>query len=237
MQLSELRTQSRRYTRTNSTNYLDATLDADINIANGEIWMTILEAEGYKNTGGDFKVINNMSTVGLVAQDLGFNGEYPFPSTALQIDSAEISYDGTKWYQAEVIDKRDCSSSIFSEEQYNDEYSQQYPKIFIFRDSYFIRPTLDVAGDITDGIKLSIIARQDTLALTTDSPSFESNFHNLIPLKVAQDYSLIYPEKANPRIDAKIQILESQLISFYQDRTPIDLKLKALPQERGLNNW
>ena len=237
MELTDIRTQSRRYTHTNSSNYPDATLDADINIANGEIWMTILEAEGYKNTGGDFKVIDNLSTSGLVAQDLGFNGEYPFPSSALQIDSAEISYDGSMWYQAEVIDKRDCSSSVFNEEQYNVEYSQQYPKIFIFRDSYFIRPTNDTDSDITDGIKLTIIARQDSLVDSADTPSFESNFHNLIPLKVSQDYALIFPEKANPRIDAKIQILESQLISFYQDRTPNDKRVRALPQERGLNNW
>ena len=235
--LDQIRARVRKFTHTNATNYTDADIDRDANLSNGEIWMTILEAEGYKNTGGDFKVQDLISTIGLVAQDLGFNGEYPFPSLALLIDRAEISYDGLNWREAEIIDKSDTLSSVFQEDSYNIAYSQTNPKIFIFRDSYFVRPTKNTAGNITDGIKLCILARQEGLSNDSDSPQFETNFHELIPLKVAQDYSLVFPEKRNPYIDKKILELEGQLISFYQERTPMNIRLKSDIRERGLNNW
>lgn len=232
-----MRARVRKWTRTNATNYTDADINRDLNLSLGEIWMTIIEAEGYKNTGGDFKVQDNLSTVGLNPQDLGYNGEYPFPSLALIIDGAEISYNGTDWYRAEIIDKSNTLSSFFNESDYNLEFSVLRPKIFIYRDSYFIRPTKDTVNDITDGIKLAIIARQDLLSLDTDYPSFEMNFHNLVPLKTAQDFSMQYPEKRNAYVDQKIQILEAQLISYYTSRTLIEPRIQALPQERGLRHW
>ena len=241
--LDEMRARVRKWTRTNATNYTDADINRDLNLSLGEVWMTILEAEGYRNTGGDFKVQDNLSTVGLVPDPntgicpLGYNGEYPFPSLALMIDRAEISYDGLNWYAAEIIDKSNTLSSFFNETDYNLEFSVLRPKIFVYRDSYFIRPTIDIAGDITDGIKLAIIARQDLLSVDSDFPSFEMNFHNLVPLKTAQDFSMQYPEKRNAYVDQKIQILEAQLISYYQSRTLIEPRIQALPQERGLRHW
>jgi hypothetical protein len=234
MNLTTLRSQARKYTKTNATNYIDADLDADINIANGEIHMMILEAEGYKNTGGDFKVIDHENTTGLVAQDLGYNGEYPFPSIAVKLEEVYVKYVSTADYvKAEIVDKSELSSEMFEDTGI---YDATNPKVFIYRDSFFIRPLL-TATTVTDGIKLLVLARQDTLTEVTDSPTFESNFHNLIPLKVAQDYYLVYPDKYNPRIDKKVNELESQLITFYQDRSPVTPRFQEASDDRGLTNW
>jgi hypothetical protein len=234
MNLTTLRAQCRKYTKTNATNYLDADLDADINIANGEIHMMILESEGFKNTGGDFKVIDHENTTGLVAQDLGYNGEYPFPAIAVKLEEIYIKYNANDDYvRAEIEDKSDLSSEMFKD---NGIYNETRPKIFVYRDSFFIRPLMTTAT-VVDGIKLLVLARQDTLTLATDSPTFESNFHNLIPLKVAQDYYLVYPDKYNPRIDKKINELESQIITFYHDRSPILPRFQGAYHDRGLNNW
>jgi hypothetical protein len=234
MDLTTLRSQARKYTRTNSTNYPNATLDADLNIANGEIWMMIIEAEGYKNTGGDFKVLDHEDTTSLTPQELGYNGEYPFPSIACKLEEVHIKYDSADDYaKAEIIDKSEIDSEMFND---NGIYDKSNPKVFVYRDSYFIRPLL-TDTTVTDGIKLLIQQRQDTLTNATDEPNFESNFHNLLPLKVAQDYYLIYPDKYNPRIDKKVDELENQLISFYRDRHPNVTQMKPINDDRGLKNW
>ena len=234
MNLTTLRSQARKYTKTNDTNYTDTNLDADLNIANGEIHMMILEAEGYKNTGGDFKVIDHENTTSLVAQDLGYNGEYPFPAIAVKLEEVYVKYVSTADYvKAEIVDKSELSSEMFEE---TGAYDETNPKVFIYRDSFFIRPLL-TDTTVTDGIKLLVLARQDTLTLVTDSPTFESNFHNLIPLKVAQDYYLVYPDKYNPRIDKKVNELESQIITFYHDRSPVVSRFQETSDDRGLTNW
>jgi hypothetical protein len=196
--------------------------------------MMILEAEGFKNTGGDFKVIDHENTTGLVAQDLGYNGEYPFPSIAVKLEEVYVKYVSTDDYvKAEIVDKSELSSEMFED---TGAYDETNPKVFIYRDSFFIRPLL-TATTVTDGIKLLVLARQDTLTNASDSPTFESNFHNLIPLKVAQDYYLVYPDKYNPRIDKKVNELESQLITFYQDRSPVVARFQETSDDRGLTNW
>jgi hypothetical protein len=234
MDLSTLRSRARKYTKTNATNYVNADLDEDINIACGEVHMMILEAEGYKNTGGGFKVIDHEDTTSLSEGELGYNGEYPFDSDMLRIEEAHIKYDSTDdYYPAEIIDRSEVGSEMFND---NETFDQASPKIFIFRDSYFIRPIL-TDTTVTDGIKLLATLRQNTLVNTTDTPSFESNFHNLIPLKVAQDWYLTNPDKYNPRIDKKVQELESQLISFYQERTPNVARFRETSYDRGIKNW
>lgn len=231
MTLTQLRSQARKYTRTNETNYVDATLDFDINQAYGEVWMTILEAEGYRNISGSFKTHDMVSTSGLVAGDVGYNGEYPFPSDALDIETIEVSYDGTSWSQAEIIDNRTTTSSKFNEDLINAEYSQSSPKVFMFRDSIFVRPLKETTGDITDGVKLKISQRQTALTLGTDSPLFESNFHNIIPLKVAMDFFLVHPEKYNQLIERKLNELEAQMIAFYQDRIPVVRRFQVIKEQ------
>lgn len=231
MNLTALQAASRAYTKTNSTNYPDATLNQDVNIVYGELWMSILEAEGYKNIAGDFKVYDLISTSGLSAGSIGYNGEYPFPASALDIEEAEISYDGVKWTPAEIIDRRNYSSSEFDESEINATYSQSSPKIWIYRNSYFVRPLKDTTGDITDGIKLSVQKRQLALTTGTDTPEFESNFHDLIPLRVAKKFYRLHPEKYNKLVVEDGDMLEAQMRSYYQDRIQVVRRFKTIKEQ------
>lgn len=234
MDLTALRAKSRRYTKTTATNYPNTDLDADINIANGEIHMIILEAEGYSNTNGGFEAIDLEDTSSLTEGELGYYGEYPFPSDSLEVLEAHIKYTSTGDYvQAEIINRNEVGSEMFED---NEIYSTAAPKIFIFRDSYFVRPLL-TDTTVTDGIKLLVTSRQDDLSEATDEPTFEKNFHNLIPLKVALDYYLIYPEKYNPRIDKKAQEQEAMLISHYQSKIKLPKRMRTNDTDRGLENW
>jgi hypothetical protein len=171
-----------------------------------------------------------------VPTDIGYNGEYPFPSQAIALEKVEVSYNGTDYIKADIINNSDVDSSQFSADDIAATYSEQDPKIFIYRDSYFVRP-LNNVDTVTNGLKLFIRGRQSALVAPSDVPLFEENLHKLIPLKVAQDYAIIYPEKANSKIDAKIMVLEAQLISLYESRTPIESQFKSPKQDRGLRNW
>lgn len=225
MTLAELRTISRRKTKTTSLNYPDATLDSDINIAYGKVWMLLQEAEGYRNTGGDFEVIDFESNTGLGEQDLGYNGEYPMPvgdadtPGAISLLEAHINYgQGNDFRKAEIVNRSSLPASLFSDD--NAYYSELSPKVIVFRDSYFIRPTNDNAT-VTDGIKLLTCARQPELVDATDEPIFESNFHELIAYYVTYGYWEEYPEKFNAVIKQNGRELEEQAISLYESRVPL----------------
>jgi hypothetical protein len=227
-----LRNQARKYTKTNTTNYPDSELDADLNIANGEIHMMIMESEGYKNTGGDFKVNDFICTTGLTEQEEGYNGEYPNPTDAFRVEEYYLDY-GDGHVKAEIISKSEVGSEMFQD---LGGYSKARPKVFVFRDSYFTRPLL-TDPTVTDGIKLLISSGPKTIVETvsdsnteTSEPQFASTFHNLVALKVAQDYYLVNPDKYNPRIDKKAQELEAQLISLCESKVPQEKKLQAVKE-------
>lgn len=230
MTLAELRASARRKTKTTATNYTNSDLDSDINIAYGKIWLMLQEAEGYRNTGGDFETIDFESDTGLTEQSLGYKGEYPIPvpndnpgaSGAISIAEVHVKYPSADYVKAEIVNRSNLPASMFSDD--NDYYSKEHPKVFQFRDSYFVRPTNE-GTTVTDGIKLLTIRRQPTLTDVGDEPLFEPNLHELIPYYVAIGYYEIYPEKYNVRIERGKNELESQAISLYESRVPIVKRL------------
>ena len=134
MTLADLRSSIRRKTKTNSTNYPNADIDSDINIAYGKVWLMLQEAEGYKNTGGDFETIDFEDETGLDEQDLGYNGEYPFPvpnddpgaAGAISVLEVHVNY-GDDYKKAEIINRSNTDASIFSDDDAY--YSEQSPKV------------------------------------------------------------------------------------------------------------
>lgn len=226
MTLQELRASVRKKTHTNSSNYPDETLDQDINNAYGKVWLMLQEAEGYRNTGGDFEVIDFEDSTNLTEQDLGYNGEYPIPvgdddeniPGAVSILEVHVDY-GDGYKKAEIINRSSLSASMFSDD--NGFYSEQSPKVFIFRDSYFVRPKNETGSTITDGIKLLTMARQPELIEATDEPIFERNLHELVAYYTTYAFWEEYPEKYNAFTRQNGQELESQAISLYESRIPL----------------
>ena len=228
MTLQELRDSVRRKTKTNTTNYGNTELDSDINLAYGKVWLMLQEAEGYKNLGADFEVIDFESETGLAEQDLGYNGEYPMPvgddfeniPGAISLQEVHVDY-GDGYKKAEIINRRALSVSMFNEDQ-DDYYSEQYPKVFVLRDSYLIRPKNNTGATITDGIKLVTLARQPVLIETTDEPAFEKNLHELIAYYTAMGFFEFNPEKYNAIVEKNKNELESQAISLYESKVPLE---------------
>lgn len=230
MTLAELRTACRKKTKTTATNYSNSDLNADINLAYGKVFLMLQEAEGYRNTGGDFETIDFEDDDGLQEQDLGYNGEYPMPvgdpeeniPGAIQILEAHINY-GDGYKKAEIVNRSSLPVSLFSDDSAY--YSELSPKVFVFRDSYFVRPKNTTGETIEDGIKLLTIARQPQLEDDTDEPIFEKNLHELIAYEVYMMYCEQYPEKYNPITEKKYRELEAQAISLYEARVPLVKRL------------
>lgn len=236
MTLAEIRASCRKKTKTNASNYPNEELDVDIHNAYGKVWLLLQEAEGYRNTGGDFEVIDFESETGLTEQDLGYNGEYPMPvgddddniPGAIQLLEAHIKYRDNDYRKAEIINRSDLRASMFSDDSAF--YSELSPKVFVYRDSYVVRPK-NTGATVEDGIKLLTLARNPELREDDDEPAFEKNLHELIPYYVAMNYFEIYPEKYNPRIEVGKNELESQAISLYESRVPKEKRLKTVKEK------
>ena len=62
---------------------------------------------------------------------------------------------------------------------------------------------------------------------TIDTPVFEANFHNLVPLKTAKAYSLRHPDKYNPAWAREYKDLFDGFQAFYRNR--ISIKRQVIP--------
>lgn len=225
MQLTEIRELSRDYKHTVVANDPDDKLDKQINRANNKIKELIMEAEGHQNVGGSFKITNFVSSEGLVAGNNGYNGEYTKPKGAV-IDEVHVDY-GTGAVKSEIIDKSELSSSMFEEDIHA---TKDKPKVFLFRDSYFVRPLND-GPTVIGGLKLLVQSVEDELVEETDEPSWYPSFHELIPLYVALEYYRKFPDKYNAKVANDAQVIEEQLISKIENENPTYQRLQTVKEQ------
>lgn len=226
MNVEKIKERARRYSRTNAANYLDTQLLEDINIVYHDINLQILKAQGYKNLGQDYKTYDLVDMSALTEGSIGYRGEFPFPADAIRIERIELDY-GNGYVEVKLIRLSDLEGSAFDEESYD--YSKNAPVAFILRDSIHIRP-LHLTTTVVDGLKLVVAEQVTPLVNDTDEPNFDDSLHDLIPLKTAQNLSLIYPEKANSRIDQKVADMEADLYDVYERQVPLYQTMKPKKQ-------
>ena len=233
MQLSEIRTQTRFYTRTNTTTFSDTDLDREANNAYDALILDIIRAQGYVNLLGNETETDLISTDGLSAGDNGFNGEYAFPTNFLRPTRFELLYtaSGTP-YKATIYDMPENSSSEYNEDTINSTFKQTEPFVMFFRNGYRTRPVND-STTVVGGIHIWYEKRHDALSNDTDAPVFEASLHNLIPLKVAMMYALKYPEKYNSLWNREYNSMMKKLRAFYRHRLKIGKQ--AIPQRFNFN--
>lgn len=229
MQLSEIRTETRFITRTDTNTFGNTDLDREANIAIKKIILEILKVEGYKNIAGKHVSTTLLSTDGLVAGDLGFDGEYPFPTDMLRPTRFELLYDTTERpKKAYIYDQIENPLSETDDDDLVELASESNPVIKFFHDSYFIRPLKTTTGDITGGINIWYEARQADLSADADEPGFEESLHDLFPLMIAERFYLRHPSKRNVAVLNEKEDLMKQLRSFYKRRVPKVKQAKAL---------
>jgi hypothetical protein len=159
--------------------------------------------------------------VGLSIGDVGYNGEYPFPTDLLKPVRLEVSYDGTNWIKCNIYDNSENERSEYVDSQLAGTFSEAGPRVDFTRDSYKLRPPKISAGDIANGIYIEYEKRQTDLT-ASDSPDFEENLHNILSFDMAMDEYLMHTSKhdANWKMSFDIERAKSEdrFRDYYKNR-------------------
>jgi len=231
MNVASLLSKAYRITNTNSTTFLDGNSTnvlAELNTCYGHRTLDI------KNLRVDFNSLikevytDLLSTDGLVAGDLGFNGEYPFDTDTFNPVRFEVSYDGTTWRTCQVYDiAENTSGSEHNEDSIQSIFSESNPFVRFERDSYFIRPLKTTADDVTAGIHIWYEKRQSDL--TTGSPDFETNLHDILVYDLAYLERLMHPAKYSNEwrndFDMERAKMEKRFNEFMKNRFKRNMKM------------
>lgn len=209
---------------TNSTRITDQYLVDGLNIDDGELVMVALNSAPDHNFKQAEAWTDFVSASGLIDGDIGFNGEYPFPTDLIKPLRAEVSYDGITWVEATVYDI--ASSPAQSEhnfDQVQGDFSQAQPYIRFERDSYFVRPLTETT--IAAGIHIWYEKRQPTMLVAdieSDTPSIEVNFHRLYvvrgALRAMRKFRNDYNQNDRSELRNEQMDLEARFSKFMKNR-------------------
>jgi hypothetical protein len=232
MNVASIKSKAYRLTNRNSTTFLNgvaADILSEINTQYGLRILDILKVQVDRNSSQNEATTDLLSTSGLTAGQLGFNGEYPFPTDLLKPIRVEVSYDGTTWYPTSYYDVYENTGSEHSEDSINSTFSQSNPFVRFDRNSYFVRPLKTTADDVTDGIHIWYEQRQTDL--TTDSPVFESNLHDILAYDLAlQEYLMhpaLYTNNWKLAFDIERNRVENKFLEFYKNRFKKSMQLRV----------
>ncbi len=175
---------ARDITNTNSTTLTDADALRWLNIAYRNRILDVLNIRVDKNATIKEVKCDLMSTVGMNIGDLGYNGEYPFPTDLLKPSRFEVSYDGVTWTKCEIYDNAINYGSEYNDTQINADFSIENPRVDFTRNSYKIRPVKNTTGDIVDGIYIEYEARQAALT-ASESPNLETSVCPVLAYDIA----------------------------------------------------
>lgn len=223
---SEIISEIRNELNTNSTRVTNQYLVDGINLDDGELVMMALNAAPDHNFKQAEAWTDLLATSGLSDGDLGYNGEYPFPTDLIKPLRAEISYDAVTWTEARVYDIASSpAASEHNETQIQDDFSESTPYIRFERDSYFIRPLYTSGSSVSGGIHIWYEKRQPTMLvgdIASDTPSIELNFHRIYvvrgALRAMRRFRNDYSERDRQELNRERQTLEGQFIKFMHDR-------------------
>jgi hypothetical protein len=230
MQLSTIRDEVRWLTKTDTSTFSNTNINREINIAYQSIILQILKTQGYKNTTGKHVSTSLLSTSGLVSGDLGFNGEYPFPTDMLRPIRFELKYAATDTpVPCRIYDMSQNGTSESDDDAVSTLAGETEPIVKFFHDSYFIRPLKTTTGDITGGIHIWYEARQTALSADADEPQFEESLHDLLALMTAERFYMRHPSKTNSTVLRDKEVKLRELRSFYRIRIPV---LRQLTPQR-----
>lgn len=219
MTLSQIRTEIRDLTNTDSTSFTDTDIDRKINIEYKNLVSLILQADGMnefvKMQYTDLKKASTLSE-----GDNGYNGEYGLPCDCVIPLRIEVKYDEDQ----RPMSVYDQSQNEYSEFVEND-LKQLSNKVRFARNSYFIRPL--PTKDVTKGIYVEYIAIPDELTDDTDTPDFNSLMHDVLTLAVAVRYYLKHPDKYNSLTEKMYKERKQEMIDFFESRMPRKLNVNA----------
>jgi len=230
MTVAQLLSRSYRLTNTNSTTFLDGNATnvlADLNTLYGQRILDILRIQTDRNASQTEVKTDLVSVTGLSAGDNGYNGEYAFPTDLLKPVRVEVSYDGTTWNPCKTYDVNEKDGSEHYQTDINNNFDTSEPYVRFDRDSFFIRPV--PTATVSNGIHIWYEQRQSDL--TTGSPTFETNLHDILAYDLAELEALMHSSKYDYKwwkyFKEKKGECEARFFEFYQSRFSPSLRMIA----------
>lgn len=219
----------------NSTKFSDAYLLKGVNLDDAELVMMALNSAPDHNFKLGEAWTDLLSSSGLVDGDIGYNGEYPFPSELIKPLRFEMSFDGTTFRECGIYDIASShAASEHNQTQVQSDFNQDNPQVRFERDSYFVRPLKTTAGNITNGIHIWYEKRQTAFLIAniaTDTPSIEANFHRLYVLRGAlrgmRRYRNDYTTADRNEIRKELEPLEAAFKKFMKERFKRPLRISG----------
>lgn len=217
----------------NSTNIL-----ADLNRCYGHRILDILRVRVDKNASMTSATTDLISTVGLVASNNGYNGEYAFPTTLLKPVRFEVSYDGITWNKCTVYDNVLNAGSEYNAPQINATFSEGEPRVDFNRNSYKVRPLKSTSGNITNGIYIEFEKRQADFTVDSEPTEIEANLHDMLAWDLAKLETVMHSSKYSQTELATFNIehakMENRFLEFYSSNLPtrkvMDFNFASLPR-------
>lgn len=226
MTLSELRSQTRFLTNTDSTSYSDT--DLDLNLTR---WAHLLTGE-IINSQDDWDFQGEIATADLVANQR----EYTFPVDILKIKRIELKLDGTNWVRAAWLDEAEISRAIASEEEITEQFNNSEPFVALFNKSFFIFSGTITA--VTGGIKIwylkEIVGKDATgaditsFSASTDKPNINEAFQRGLCYGAAKDWYQKYGFTVQARdMDIELEKVIVRMKEFYGRRSEREIRFKT----------
>ena len=224
---------ARILTNTNSTTLSDSDILTILNIKYGHRILDILKIQTDKNANLTESYTNLVSLTGLVAGDIGYNGEYPFPTGLLRPVRAEIRYTATGTpVKCEIYDIADSANSEQPGEV-NNTFSQANPYIRFERDSYFVRPIPETP--ITGGLHIWYEARQTALTELSETPEFESNLHDVLSVDIAEVEALRHPENFTTEWRTAFKEIKTETVDRFKEHYKNRMKRNFQMRSKGIS--
>jgi hypothetical protein len=212
MTLSQIQNRIYRLTKTNSTSYPNSLMLDDINIAYERVASLILQLDS-RWIWDD----NNQTTIPIATTNIVSSQQtYELATTHLKINRVEIAVDttGLRWETLDVYDMKDEYLSL-TQQSLNSGIPYRYAQI---GSNLFLDPIPNYS--YSNGLKVyfqrgPLLFTSGNLTTGTIIPGFNSLYHDLIPLWVAYDFSLIHGKKNTNQIMLEIQRKEKTLRDNY----------------------
>jgi len=154
--------------------------------------------------------------------------DYALATSHISIDRIEVKDQSGNWHVLSPIDVRELTrdkKQAISDYKSTNGIPEEYDKM---GNSIFLYP----APSYTQAASLKVFFTRPPVAFTTsdttETPGFNSLFHNLVPLWAAYDYAVAYrPDLANGLM-AEINRMEAEVEKFYGLRAR-DFRPRLIP--------
>lgn len=221
----DINLEARSLVDADSTTYADATLLRRVNQAY-EKWVgKIIELDTNWLFGDSNYTSLPTGTSNLTAG----TQNYQFTSGWLTVQSVKVLDVNSNWTELKRIDLKDIQPI----EEY--QATNGLPTEYAVREDFVLLFPAPAAASVTTTNGLQIVYQRTADVFTaaqvvtgTKTPGFASPFHYLLSYEAALPYALTYKPERVPLIEAKIQQMGRDLLSFYSKRDKDTNRKKTL---------